>query len=241
MKYSKLKHFSHDHILKPECSKIPYICDGCQEPGTGVRFRCKSCNYDLHLECALASPTINHPFCGRSTLEFLVTPPPNKFCNACRRDVLGFSYRCEEKDYDLHPSCAKLRLTIECDGKKLDLRESNSLHSRCGICGSKESKSGMKDWSYRSTCKKYHFHVSCMKSVGVENWEKDYFARKNSDVELSVIPNLQIMRPNGRSSRGGKMERFWRIAQMVLKLVISAVIGDPVAAVVGVVGYLLEN
>ncbi|KAL5710880.1 hypothetical protein ACHQM5_021391 [Ranunculus cassubicifolius] len=232
MIYTDLKHFSHNHNLKPECDGIPFRCDGCMEPGWGPRYRCDGCNYDLHQHCAVYTATIFHSMCKNNPFKFLQSGPDNKHCNACGRDVLGFSYRCNDRDYDLHPSCANLPMTGVCDGVEIHLRESHSVKAKCNICGNKESKSGRRGWSYRSACKKYHFHVSCVIDVGIKNWEEEYFAGRRPGMELTVIPSLQLTAMNyGASSSGGKINKYWRITKLVFKLIISTVIGDPITGI----------
>ncbi|GLJ33397.1 hypothetical protein SUGI_0671740 [Cryptomeria japonica] len=52
---------SHDHRLVAVDLNSGYICDGCKEKGTRWRYRCCTCNYDMHNLCATASPSIPHP------------------------------------------------------------------------------------------------------------------------------------------------------------------------------------
>ncbi|PIA26978.1 hypothetical protein AQUCO_08400028v1 [Aquilegia coerulea] len=44
----------------------------------------------------------------------------------------------------------------------------------CHNCGTQKWGKGLA-WSYRSTCKEYHFHVSCVKDMVVKKWEQEYF------------------------------------------------------------------
>jgi hypothetical protein len=55
-----------------------FICDGCEELGTGTRYRCehKHCNFDLHTCCAVAPETLTQPVFGNDRVfVFLLEPP----------------------------------------------------------------------------------------------------------------------------------------------------------------------
>ncbi|KAI9188547.1 hypothetical protein LWI28_025837 [Acer negundo] len=94
MKYSEISHFSHSqHKLKFEYTEVPFKCDGCKEVGIGSRYKCSTCDFDLHMHCALPSPSISHPFYTKCSFQFLSRPPGDKprFCNACEKDVTALS------------------------------------------------------------------------------------------------------------------------------------------------------
>ncbi|KAF5198976.1 Cysteine/Histidine-rich C1 domain family protein [Thalictrum thalictroides] len=240
-----IKHFSHEHNLKPECNKTPFTCDGCKEIGWGPRFRCQDCNYDLHKDCALAPSSTFHPFYKKCSFEFLKSVPdgPERCCDACGRDVHGFVYHCHNYGYDLHPSCANLPHVLEGEGVELHLRE--SLLSKCYKCKSKGPKTRVRGWSYRSTCKEYHFHVSCMKDMVVGKWEQEYFGGTELNsvgMEITqLVPSLQLTSQSGASSGKGKISKYWRIVKMVLKVIISSMIGDPIGGITCLIGSLLSG
>ncbi|MQL69975.1 hypothetical protein Taro_002284 [Colocasia esculenta] len=178
MKYGEITHFSHpQHKLRFEYVEVPFKCDGCKEVGIGSRFKCALCDYDLHKHCALPAPSSSpaavfyHPFYSKCAFQFLARPPGDapRFCNACEKDVNGFVYHCRACGFDLHPCCANLPHTLEAgDGLRLYLYR--KVGAPCHRCGRKG-----RSWSYRSSCKKYNLHVSCVMEMLVESWQEIYF------------------------------------------------------------------
>ncbi|GKV23199.1 hypothetical protein SLEP1_g32957 [Rubroshorea leprosula] len=107
------------HKLKFEYSEFPLKCDGCKEVGIGSSYRCAAfCDFDLHMHCAIPSPSICHAFYSKCSFKFLPLPPGDmaRYCNACEKDVTGFVYHCEGCGFDLHPCCAKLPMVLD-DGE----------------------------------------------------------------------------------------------------------------------------
>lgn len=119
MKYNEIYHFSHpQHKLRFEYSEFPFKCDGCKEVGIGSRYKCTTCDYDLHMHCAIPCASITHPFYKKCSFQFLSRPPGNvpRYCNACEKDITGFLYHCKSCGFDLHPCCAKLPMVLD-DGE----------------------------------------------------------------------------------------------------------------------------
>uniref|UniRef100_A0A7N0TQP7 Phorbol-ester/DAG-type domain-containing protein n=1 Tax=Kalanchoe fedtschenkoi TaxID=63787 RepID=A0A7N0TQP7_KALFE len=232
MKYSEITHFHHpEHTLKLETNKLPFRCNGCSEMGIGSRYKCDICNYDLHLQCALPSPTISHPFYVKCSFTFLSQPPgPNpRFCNACRSDLLGFGYHCHKCGFDLHPCCAKLPMEIADGETSTRICLYRKVWSKCYKCGRRG-----RSWSYRSRCKRYSLHVACAREMVVEGWMMDGMGFGRSDggggggwLALGV---------GGGRGEKGLMKRG---CEVVLQIVVSAVLGDPAALIAGVIGSLI--
>ena len=171
--FNRISHFSHpNHTLKLEYSEIPFKCDGCKEVGIGSHYTCAICDFDLHMHCANYSPTIFHPYYPKCTFQFLQRPPDNtpRYCNGCEKDVTGFVYHCYKCGYDLHPCCAKLRTSLH-DGE-VSLYLYRKVNAPCHKCGRKG-----RSWSYRSKCKKYNLHVTCVMEMLMENWQDIYVGR----------------------------------------------------------------
>ncbi|XP_010255009.1 PREDICTED: uncharacterized protein LOC104595803 [Nelumbo nucifera] len=238
MKYGEISHLSHpQHKLRFEYAEAPFKCDGCKEAGIGSRYKCNVCDFDLHMHCALPSPSISHPFYTKCSFQFLPRPPGDmpRFCNACEKDVNGFVYHCKSCGFDLHPTCANLPRVIEDGEVKLYLYR--KLSSACHKCGRKG-----RSWSYRSSCKKYNLHVACAKEILLESWHDIYFGRGNSNKKLQTrIPSLKATFHNHHLTRGGKVKKCCEMAGMGIQFIISAILGDPTSLIAGVIGSLMSK
>ncbi|XP_076949116.1 protein VACUOLELESS GAMETOPHYTES-like [Bidens hawaiensis] len=254
MKYNEVSHFSHpEHRLTYDYTQIPFKCDGCNEPGIGSHYKCTTCDHDLHVHCALPSPSISHPFYTKCTFQFLTTPPGSapRYCNACQKDIYGFVYHCKACGFDLHPCCAKLPAMLDDGEVKLYLcRKVGSAYHKCGKKG--------RSWSYRSTCKKYNLHVACAKEMLAESWNDIYYCgvRVGEDDDYynsmygqnwkleTKIPSLkgtlQSYHKKG-PKRKGKIKKCCKIAGLAVQFVISAILGDPTTLIAGVVGALISK
>ncbi|KAF6155766.1 hypothetical protein GIB67_007413 [Kingdonia uniflora] len=247
MKYSEITHFSHpQHKLRSEYTEVPFKCDGCKEVGIGSRYKCCTCDFDLHLHCALPSPSIIHPFYRKCSFQFLSRPPGNipRFCNACEKDVTGFVYHCKLCGFDLHPCCAKLPRVLDDGDMKLYLYR--KVSASCHKCGRKG-----RSWSYRSKCKKYNLHVACAREMLVESWHELYFGRGCSHATShggtttfkkleTRIPSIKGTLENHHHSKS-KAKKCCEMAGMAIQFIISAVLGDPTAMIAGVIGTLIRS
>ncbi|CAK7345948.1 unnamed protein product [Dovyalis caffra] len=124
------RHSSHpQHPLSLVDVPDLFTCSGCKEYGSGLRFSCQECEFQLHEFCALAPPVLKaHPFhmqhrlslhskpgdprkdslsdamlaAIRCTLAVLYSPTSLTF-----RKRSGRVYRCTVCEYHLHAVCAK--------------------------------------------------------------------------------------------------------------------------------------
>ncbi|KAG0463575.1 hypothetical protein HPP92_019115 [Vanilla planifolia] len=259
MKYGELLHFGHpQHKLHFEYSELPFRCDGCGEVGLGSRFRCYTCDFDLHRHCACASPAdaaLRHPFYRKCLFHFLPRPPGDatRFCNACGRKAGGFVYHCRACGYDLHPCCAALPHSLEAEGGlRLSLR--SRAAAPCHRCGRKG-----RSWSYRSECGKYELHVACVTEMLAESWHELYYGgvrgvgKKATTVTAAAglgaggrgVPSIRGAGVSHHGRGGGKgsskVKRCCEVAAMALQFVVSAVLGDPTAIIAGVVASFLSR
>ncbi|XP_057757367.1 uncharacterized protein LOC130976505 [Arachis stenosperma] len=247
----------HEHALTSTPPGTPYSCDGCKEGGCGRSYRCeeKNCSgYVLHEECASAvlhreNPE-SHPFFKGEVFAFLEKPIGHpRFCDACRMEVQGFVYYREEtkKDtgLDLHPCCLKLRHNIpyEDSGATKTLTLQRDVPKKCDLC--KRKKVGddgePKGWSYVTSdgdC----YHVSCFKKWFLEKFRDDYFSEKKvvvSKMQSNVVEsnNMKVFEVGEGSNSSKKRsssvvkKTVVKIAPVVLKLIFSAIFGDPVSFV----------
>lgn len=90
-------------------SSTEFLCDGCKTNGTGPKYRCHPCDFDLHEFCATSTRTLStfmhpHPL----SIAVRSTQPVNKrTCNVCADDIKGLFYRCKGCGFDVHPLCTQ--------------------------------------------------------------------------------------------------------------------------------------
>ncbi|XBI04653.1 hypothetical protein VPH35_132908 [Triticum aestivum] len=104
------RHPAHpEHKLTLETpERRKFTCDGCHKKGGGERYRCQSCNFNLHKQCALREGTkIVHPSLKNITIKLRFQVPRSEgarlVCDACRGTVRGFHYHSSK--LCLHPCC----------------------------------------------------------------------------------------------------------------------------------------
>ncbi|KAI3744842.1 hypothetical protein L1987_57935 [Smallanthus sonchifolius] len=104
-----ISHFMHPaHKLNQLTTNTSYLCDGCKVPGSGSRFTCTICNFDLHDYCAecptrLAS-TRNHQH-PMSLVVHIPGPNQTESCQICANPVKGLAYQCKICNFWVHPLC----------------------------------------------------------------------------------------------------------------------------------------
>ncbi|KAK9286142.1 hypothetical protein L1049_014524 [Liquidambar formosana] len=228
------------HKLKLEYTEIPFNCDGCKEAGIGLKYKCQQqCEFDLHKVCATAAPSFTHPFYNKCEFQFYYQPPGagKRLCDACRNEVLGFVYHCKGCGFDLHPCCANLPQVLD-DGER-NLNLCLQISSPCHRCGAKGP-----GWCYRSQCKTYNLHVSCVKELLVESWQAMYLnVDKNKVREMQTrIPSLKgTLKNHHMRGRGGKVGKCCQMAGGAVRVIVSAILGDPTALIAAVVGGFISK
>ncbi|XP_004142190.1 uncharacterized protein LOC101223041 [Cucumis sativus] len=159
-------HFTHpNHPLQLHSDdRHDYICGGCKTSGSGSRFRCHSCNFDLHDYCAncpekLISSSIHH-----HPLTLVLRKPDGarlnqRICDICRDAVDGLFYRCKDCDFDAHPLCTQLPKTLHhlIDNKHaLNLQKPPS--GGCAVC----KKDCSSNWVYGCQICRVYIHFDCL-------------------------------------------------------------------------------
>lgn len=238
MKLGKeILHSSHpNHKLKMEYTETPFSCDGCKEVGIGVRYRCNVCDFDLHKVCALASSSISHSFYTKCEFRLYSRPPGQqpRVCDACRKIVRGFVYHCTRCGFDLHPCCANLPKCLD-DGER-NFYLCSKISSSCHCCGGR----GL-GWAYQSECRKYSLHVACVKELLVESWQAMYLNVDKKGVRGAQMRIPSIRWAKQRHGRWGRVEKCCKIAGDAMRVIISAILGDPTAIIAGVVGGFMSR
>uniref|UniRef100_A0A8I6X3Y9 DC1 domain-containing protein n=2 Tax=Hordeum vulgare subsp. vulgare TaxID=112509 RepID=A0A8I6X3Y9_HORVV len=102
-------HKDHPLVLR-RVAGAGFRCNGCGCNGTGFRYRCDACDFDLHELCATCPPTTLLPIHGQHPLTFepAVVSDEGRFCHLCETAIEGMHYRCRATDFDVHPICSQL-------------------------------------------------------------------------------------------------------------------------------------
>ncbi|KAI3954628.1 hypothetical protein MKW98_019759 [Papaver atlanticum] len=176
-----LKHFTHPHVLTKEASDRrlgegyqdgEFICHACNNIGSGNRYHCKRCEFDLHEECAACPEyltTYLHPN-HQLTLEWESKLIKKDYgvlrpCNVCGDQVSGLFYRCSsgERGFFLHPLCSQIQPQVRhvTDERHLLTFQSFPIipDSSCTVCGGVVDASS---WSYRCDPCGINIHLVCV-------------------------------------------------------------------------------
>ncbi|KAI5577985.1 hypothetical protein POPTR_009G170201v4 [Populus trichocarpa] len=143
-------------------------------------------------------------------------------------------YRNCNFEFHHHPPGEEKRI---CDASQLYL--CRKLSGACHRCGGKGH-----GWSYRSRCKTYNLHLSCVKELLVESWEAMYLKVDENKVRemQSRIPSLKGTLANHHGGiRGGKVTRCCQMAGGAIRLIVSAILGDPTSIIAAVVGGFISK
>ncbi|KAJ7967024.1 Cysteine/histidine-rich C1 domain protein [Quillaja saponaria] len=114
----ELLHFNHpQHPLSKVNLHDLFTCSGCKEYGSGKRFICQQCDFQLHDFCALAPPALKaHPFHSQHRLLFYSRPVKGGImkskCDVCAKPTKGYAFRCSACGFQMHPCCAMLSSEI---------------------------------------------------------------------------------------------------------------------------------
>ncbi|XP_060200039.1 uncharacterized protein LOC132628272 [Lycium barbarum] len=178
-------HHTHSkHPLAEITLSELFTCSGCKEFGTGRRYACRDCDYQLHHFCALSPPSLEaHPFHGQHQLVFHAKPRQvnagiaRPRCDVCSKSTKGFTFRCRVNscNFQMHPCCAMLSTEIKFPNHQHRLKvlpPGNALlggagggHDQsgivCGECREKRSSGRV----YSCTVCDYHLHALCAKSM----------------------------------------------------------------------------
>ncbi|XP_004498200.1 protein VACUOLELESS GAMETOPHYTES [Cicer arietinum] len=171
-------HFSHpQHALSMVDLPDLFTCVGCKEYGSGKRFVCQQCDYQLHDFCALAPPALMaHPLHSQHAILFHSKPVKigmtKSKCDVCGKPTKGYTFVCTACAFQMHPCCAMLNTQIDFPKHPHTLKltsssssttttniDNNSNNIVCNEC--KKRRSGK---VYRCTVCDYNLHAFCAKS-----------------------------------------------------------------------------
>ncbi|KAA8541404.1 hypothetical protein F0562_025367 [Nyssa sinensis] len=172
-----IQHLSHphqlelcNHDLNLQAQPQPPCCSGCKLRPYGYMYTCRPCNFTLHLSCNQMPQLISHPSHPNHNLTLLPISayPGGLFnCDACNRRGNGFSYHCNQCDFDLHIVCASKPLSISHQlhpAHPLKLTFNPPYGTKgfsCDIC----CKIGTRQWLYRCSECEFDAHLECCSTV----------------------------------------------------------------------------
>jgi len=170
-KGEQIRHFTHpQHALTLVPLTHPFICHGCKEQGSGVRYRCNECNVSIHEFCANAPPSISHPYHTQHSLIFynkLGTGFVKSKCDVCGHSFKGFAYRCNICNFNIHPCCAELPRELSFYGHPQHALKlfsgppfAKGSSYTCGGCGRKGSS-----WVYYCAKCGYFLDKACAQTA----------------------------------------------------------------------------
>ncbi|KAI3952634.1 hypothetical protein MKX01_013596 [Papaver californicum] len=183
-----LRHITHPHVLAKQAFEDiqnegyeddEFECDGCGMDGSGARYHCKQCAFDLHEDCATCPGFLTSFIHTDHPLERIWEGPGNdngqlRPCGVCGDQVKGLFYRCssgasENRSDDgchsffIHLICSKFQPQLN---HAIDENHSLLLQSIpvipaawCAICRKLVSSPS---WSYRCDPCDVNIHPQCV-------------------------------------------------------------------------------
>ncbi|KAI3892818.1 hypothetical protein MKX03_002426 [Papaver bracteatum] len=212
MKYTERRHHSHPcKLLMTNHRESPYICDGCNQIGLGLSFSCERCNYDLHQDCISASSSMRHPFYKTCNFKFYDSPPGER-----ERFCDGCGGDIKGLSYHCDQSDRDLhpccsKLPNQIEYEGVKLLLQEKLASKCSWCGKRRLWDQVTGWSYKSLI-----------------------------MEHSVVGNRERRIVIGTRIQD-KVQKYWRIAKLVMRMIASTLLGDPTSAIVWLIESLVSS
>ncbi|XVE76789.1 hypothetical protein DITRI_Ditri13aG0008700 [Diplodiscus trichospermus] len=150
-------HYTHSHPLTKVPVNAEFLCNGCRTLGSGIRYRCEHCNFDLHDHCATC-PLEFSSFMHHHGLKLVHEPQANRVCDLCNDPVEGLFYRCNLCNFNVHPLCTNLpeyvRHVLD---RHHDLRLQRLVPGWCMVCNDTCSS-----WRYRCGTCNVDIHIACV-------------------------------------------------------------------------------
>uniref|UniRef100_A0A0E0QIS0 DC1 domain-containing protein n=1 Tax=Oryza rufipogon TaxID=4529 RepID=A0A0E0QIS0_ORYRU len=148
-----------------------------------------------------------------SAFAFLAEPPAaaagGRICDACGDGVRGFVYHSDDPDLDLHPCCAFLRRRVVVqDGRHFELRKRAPL---------------------RRPVRREERPPPQL--LGVPDLRRRRRTRVPAHrVRQGRTPRASV--PRRRTPRSGGFERFCKIVNVVVSVIIAVIFGNPMAMII---------
>lgn len=161
-----MEHFTHPaHPLLEHNAATEYICDGCKTLGTGTRFRCNMCDFDLHEYCGKCPTSLSSFMHPLHYLSLVVLKPQgmrtnDRICNVCGDSIEGLFYRCKDCEFDVHPLCTQLPqyLCHALHPSHYLTLQAPKTASWCVVC-----RGICNSWRYKcGDCGRFDIHLECV-------------------------------------------------------------------------------
>ncbi|KAA8516383.1 hypothetical protein F0562_016676 [Nyssa sinensis] len=160
---NSIEHFTHPgHPLEELHAGTEFLCDGCKTLGTGKRYRCHGCDFDMHEYCGRCPRSLSS-FMHPHPLTLVVrkmqgTRQNERFCDVCGEFVEGLFYGCKDCEFDVHPLCTQLPQHLRHALHTIHpLMLQTSSSSPCAVCGDM-----CNFWRYRCGICSFDIHVECV-------------------------------------------------------------------------------
>ncbi|KAL4379522.1 hypothetical protein GQ457_02G039840 [Hibiscus cannabinus] len=131
-----IKHFSHPHNLTLN-SKVndDKLCDCCMKPILEQFYSCEECDIFVHTTCLELPRKKQHPLHPHPLT--LLEKHPNFgglfFCDGCHQRCHGFTYSCEQCEFNLDVRCGSLSNILKHKSHEHPLVFSQG--TKCSACG----------------------------------------------------------------------------------------------------------
>lgn len=161
---NSIDHFAHPgHPLKTVDGDQEFLCNGCKTLGTGKRYRCHGCDFDLHDFCGTC-PRVLSSFMHHHSLNLVIrkaksTRQVDRICDVCKDPVEGLFYRCKECEFDVHPLCTQLPEKLNHALHKIHpmILQSSLIPGSCAVC-----RGSCNGWRYRCGICNFDIHLECI-------------------------------------------------------------------------------
>ncbi|KAK6933111.1 DC1 [Dillenia turbinata] len=165
---NKVQAPSSQHLLHPMHPKHPLLqiysskefeCDGCKALGSGTRYRCDPCCFDLHTLCATCPSTLSSHLHPNHSLTLVNISNSKHRCDLCRDEVDGLFYTCRACDFDVHPLCTELPAHVQhvTHPHHVLKLEEHAIPGWCLVC-----RHTCRSWRYRCGTCGVDIHLECL-------------------------------------------------------------------------------
>ncbi|KAG6640818.1 uncharacterized protein LOC122277554 isoform X1 [Carya illinoinensis] len=134
----EMQYFCHHHslIFNDEELKDDELCEGCMQLISAPFYSCQQCKFFIHKRCT-ELPTKKRHLLHRHVLTLHSQAPSIDgvfYCNACKHYRHGFTYRCDECQYNLDVQCGSMPECLKHEGHQHPLFLAINSDEECNAC-----------------------------------------------------------------------------------------------------------